>query len=398
MEKQSSPYRKSKKATRADKKTSSRTAVGPGTVEGMNANRAGSIGVLVGMLLGANGCAGTSQTPAKATIANPSTDVAHSASNQAPPPTSLGHCGVADGLPLLANSVWASSPEVSRDNLRATIGVLADPALHGRAAGSDDNRRVAKWLADQLAAYGLPPASGTDHCVPFARNDVKDQNVVAYLHRNADVNAPVVLVGAHYDAQGQRDADVFPGADDNASGVAALLEIARVSVGRKKGPDLVFAAFGAEERGLWGAKAYVNSPIIPFSRMRLMLNLDMVGRPMLDGSPLRFFISQADETLGFVLGPKEKAHTDEVLQRAAQKENRPIVGIPEVVLTRLGFGADSVPFGPHVPTIFLSTGDHADYHQPSDTHEKIDYDQITRAVQLSLRIIDEINSLEEPGN
>lgn len=278
------------------------------------------------------------------------------------------------------------------------MGVLADPALHGRAAGSDDNRRVANWLADQLATYGLPPASGTDHCVPFERGQLKDQNVVAYLHRNADANAPVVLVGAHYDAQGQRETDVFPGADDNASGVAALLEIARISVARKTGPDLVLVAFGAEERGLWGAQAYVKSPSIPFSRMHLMLNLDMVGRPMLDGSPLRFFITQADEALGFVLGPKDKAHAEEVLQRAAQKENRPIIGIPEAVLTRLGFGADSVPFGPYVPTIFLSTGDHADYHQPSDTHEKIDYDQIARSVQLSLRIIDEIHSLGDPGN
>lgn len=324
--------------------------------------------------------------------------VTNTPSTSTTPVPSLGRCGIADGLPLLTNSAAEASPEVSRGNLRAAIDVLADPALHGRAAGSDENRRVAKWIADQFAAYGLPPASGTDHCVAFDRGNVKDQNVVAYLRRNEDVNAPVVLIGAHYDAQGQREADVYPGADDNASGVAALLEIARLSVGRKQGPDLIFVAFGAEERGLLGAKAYVASPSLPMSRMRLMLNLDMVGRPMLDGSPLRFFISKADETIGYVLGPKEKAHTDEVLQRAAQKENRPIVGIPEVVLTRLGFGSDSVPFSPHVPTIFLSTGDHSDYHQPSDTREKVDYEQIARTVRLSLTIVDEINSLGEPGN
>lgn len=313
------------------------------------------------------------------------------------PPRSLGRCGLADGLPLLANSAWESSPEVSRDNLNATIRVLADPALHGRAAGSDDNRQVAKWIADQFAAFGLPPGPGTDHCVSFQRGDLKDQNVVAYLHRNEDANAPVVLIGAHYDAQGMRDADVYPGADDNASGVAALLEIARISAGRKNGPDLVFVAFGAEEKGLLGAKAYVANPSVPLSRMLLMLNLDMVGRPMLDGSPLRLFITRADETIGYVLGTKDKARTDEVLQRSAQKENRPIIGIPEVVLTRLGFGSDSVPFSPHVPTIFLSTGDHSDYHQPTDTLEKVDYEQIKRTVQLSLTILDEINSLADPG-
>jgi hypothetical protein len=77
------------------------------------------------------------------------------------------------------------------------------------------------------------------------------------------------------------------------------------------------------------------------------------------------------------------------LQRAAQREDRPLIGIPEVVLTRLGFGSDSVPFSPHVPTIFLSTGDHRDYHQPTDTQEKIDYEQILRAVRLTLAIVEE---------
>jgi len=364
----------------------------------MNAKRVGHIGALVGMLLGVAGCGGESRAPVKAPGPAPSPIVGNTASGQLTPQPSFGRCGLADGLPLLSNTAWEHSSEVSRGNLKATMQVLADPELHGRAAGSDDNRRVAKWIADQLAAYHLPPAPGADHCIPFERGEVKDQNVVAYLHRNEDPNAPVVLIGAHYDAQGMRDADVYPGADDNASGVAALLEIARISAGQKKGPDLVFVAFGAEERGLWGAKAYITAPSIPLSRMLLMLNLDMVGRPMLDGSPLRLFISQANETIGYVLGPKDKAHTDEVLQRAAQKENRPIIGIPEVVLTRLGFGSDSVPFSPHVPTIFLSTGDHADYHQPSDTREKIDYEQIKRTVRLSLTIVNEINSLGDPGN
>lgn len=311
-----------------------------------------------------------------------------------PPP--LGRCDVARDVEPLPPMPFFQATEPSRAQMSTAIQVLTDPTLRGRAAGSPENRRVSRWIADQFATYGLPPPPETNHCVPFERSGIQDQNVVAHLHSKGDANGPVFLIGAHYDAQGQKDADVYPGADDNASGVAALLEIARISALRKTGPEMVFVAFGAEERGLLGAKAYVAAPSIPLSRIRLMINLDMVGRPMLDGSPLRLLIPRADETIGFVIGPTDKPTTDDILQRAAEREDRPILGIPEVVLTRLGFASDSVPFSPHMPTIFLSTGDHADYHQPTDTQEKIDFDQITRAVRLTLAIVDETMSRKTP--
>ena len=313
------------------------------------------------------------------------------------PKAPRGLCELAkDVEPLPTASFASTSKEVSRDNLSATMNVLADPLLHGRGAGSNDNRRAARWIADRFAAIGLSPAPGAEHCVPFERNGIRDQNVVAHLSRATRPDAPVVLVGAHYDAQGEQGADVFPGADDNASGVAALLEIARLSAMRETGPAMVFVAFGAEERGLLGAKAYVDAPSISLSRVTLMVNLDMVGRPLLDGSPMRFFIPRANETIGYVIGNFDEAKTTDILQRAADREERPIIGIPEVVLRRLGFASDSVPFSPHMPTIFLSTGDHADYHAPTDTSEKIDYEQLARTVRLTLAIVDEATSRTAP--
>lgn len=342
------------------------------------------------------GC-GANPAPVQTTPAEPSPlEMQVSSPAVVLPEEPAGLCDLAKDVAPLARSVVKKTEGVSPDNLRATISVLADPVLHGRAAGSEDNRRVARWLADRFAGIGLPPVPEANHCVAFERGGVRDQNVVAYLHRNTASDAPVVLVGAHYDAQGHREADVYPGADDNASGVAALLEIARISAGKKAGPDMVFVAFGAEERGLLGAKAYVAAPSIPLPRVKLMINLDMVGRPVLDGSPLRLLISRADETLGYVIGPQNRQRTEELLQHAAQREDRPLIGIPEVVLTRLGFGSDSVPFSPHVPTIFLSTGDHRDYHQPTDTPDKIDYEQISRAVRLTLAIVEEEANESQP--
>lgn len=315
----------------------------------------------------------------------------------AAPQTPLGLCALAKDVdPLPIRPLITTSNEVSPDNLTATINVLANPALHGRGAGSSDNRRAARWIADRFAAIGLSPAPGAEHCVPFERLAIRDQNVVAHLSRNSGPDAPVIVIGAHYDAQGEQGTNVFPGADDNASGVAALLEIARISLLRQKGPEMVFVAFGAEERGLLGAKAYVDAPSIPLSRVALMINLDMVGRPLMDGSPLRLLIPRSNETIGYVIGDFNAPKTTDMLKRAAEREDRPIIGIPEVVLKRLGFASDSVPFSPHVPTIFLSTGDHADYHEPTDTEEKIDYEQLARTVRLTLAIVDEVSPSAAP--
>ncbi len=363
----------------------------------MGAHNTRTFGVSGGLLIFAAACGSTAPVaPAHAPPHTASTAPTSSAP-VASPKAALGLCELAkDVAPLPAHSFVSTANEVSRDNLSATINVLTDPALHGRGAGSDDNRRAARWIADQFAAIGLSPAPGAEHCVPFERRGIRDQNVIAHLSRVAGPDAPVVLVGAHYDAQGQKDADVFPGADDNASGIAALLEIARISANQKTGPAMVFVAFGAEEQGLLGAKAYVDAPSIPLSRVALMINLDMVGRPLLDGSALRLLIPRANETIGYVVGHFDESKTTDILQRAAEREDRPIIGIPEVVLRRLGFASDSVPFSPHVPTIFLSTGDHADYHAPTDTAEKVDYEQLTRTVRLTLAIVDEAASRVAP--
>lgn len=308
----------------------------------------------------------------------------------APEPVKPACTLAADLPPLLAPRLDLRAPEPSRENLRAWVDLLADPALHGRAAGSPETRRVADLLARAFLSFGLSAPEGHDPCVSFERDGVRDQNVIAHLRGKKRPDGPVVLVGAHYDAQGERDGEVYPGADDNASGIAALLEIARVHALRGADLDLVVVAFGAEERGVLGAEAFVAAPTVPLSRLALMVNLDMVGRPLLDGSPLRLVIPRADEALGFVVGARDGARTRAILDRAAAREDRPIFGIPEAAFTRLGYASDSVPFGPHAPTIFLSDAALADYHRPTDTPDQIDLDQIGRAVRLTLAIVDEV--------
>jgi Zn-dependent M28 family amino/carboxypeptidase len=251
-------------------------------------------------------------------------------------------------------------------------------------------------IAGELAALGWsgPPGDG-EMCQAFELEKVADQNVVAHLSRPGGgdpAEGPFVIVGAHYDAQGVDGAgNVYPGADDNASGVAALLEIARLlrqDLGRA-GSDVVLIAFGAEERGVLGARAYVKAPTAPLDRVALMINLDMVGRPFFDGSPLRAALGNVDTTIGFATSKLGEEETDRRIRQAARGAGARVMGVPEQVVTVTGSSSDSVIFSEHVPTLFLSTSMHKDYHRPTDTAEKIDYGQLERVVRLVLGVIRE---------
>ena len=183
-----------------------------------------------------------------------------------------------------------------------------------------------------------------------------------------------VVVGAHYDHLGlggetslapSRYGEIHPGADDNASGVAGVLGLARVYAGGGGARrTLVFVAFAGEEMGLLGSAQYARAPAFPLERTVAMLNLDMIGR-------LR------GETL-YVFGVETGKEFREVLE-AANRE----VGL-QVRFSGDGYGpSDHTPFSAKDrPVLFFFTGPHEDYHRPSDTPEKINAPGLARVVRL----------------
>jgi acetylornithine deacetylase/succinyl-diaminopimelate desuccinylase-like protein len=251
----------------------------------------------------------------------------------------------------------------------------------------------------------MPPFPEGEHCQAFSRSGISDQNVVAHFfakspalppapddkaNPGADVR-PALVVGAHYDAQGvDGEGAVYPGADDNASGVAALMEIARLAgMGQLTARhDLVLIAFGAEEEGALGAQAFVARPTLALERVTLMINLDMVGRQLLDGLPVRLLLGSPSNALGYVVSDRGRTRSEALVGQAEDHADVRLIGIPESVLLKLGFLSDSVVFSAHVPTLFLSTSIHHDYHQPTDTEEKVEPGQIERAVRVVLSVID----------
>ena len=187
-----------------------------------------------------------------------------------------------------------------------------------------------------------------------------------------------VVVGAHYDhlgmggqysrAPGKRA--IHPGADDNASGTALVLEVAYrlAHLGKRPARNVLFASFGAEEIGLIGSRWWIDHPTIPAANIVAMINADMVGR-MRDRQLLVDGVSTANEWPGLVKAASAGLRLD-------------------ITNGGEGYGAsDHATFtGAKIPVAFLFTGVHADYHMPSDTADKINVDGISVTSVLAARL------------
>jgi peptidase M28-like protein/PDZ domain-containing protein/PA domain-containing protein len=292
---------------------------------------------------------------------------------------------------LAVRDVWAhDGPDELppwRGQVSSRAGLLAARVTAAALARAGLDVRALAAAAEEggRAPAGAPPLRGR-LSVEVQHERARTANVVAILPgRDPAVAGECVVIGAHHDHLGlggdaslapDQIGAVHPGADDNASGVAALLAVARASAA--EGPTrrtLVFAAFAAEELGLLGSAHLVGSPPrrCPVERMQLMVNLDMVGRPR--------------EGKVYVQGTgTAKGRRDEVRAVADRA--------PRVPLT-LAFGA-SDGYGPSdhtsfyardVPVLYLFSGAHADYHRPSDTADKVDAAAVAAVAGLAFRAV-----------
>lgn len=289
-------------------------------------------------------------------------------------PPGADHCsGVPAALAVLRPpTVDLDSAEVSPANLLAWVERLTAPELRGRHATSDEARVAAAMIARHMSSLGLEaPFPHEGYCQGFPLQDEISYNVVGHLP--AKNSRQAILLGAHYDGQGMHPAGlVYPSADDNASGVAALLEVARLAAREPWPFDLIFAALNAEEIGQVGSLAWVAEPTVSLSRLRFMMNFDMVGRPW-PGSPA--------EAIGF------EAWDVQGLSDAAATSGIEIRRLTEL-FSDAELKSDSTVFRRHVPTVFLSTGLHEDYHQRTDTADRVNLDQLVRVVRLALAFLE----------
>jgi len=270
-----------------------------------------------------------------------------------------------DPLPSLSAAPVAS-PIVTASVRRSVAEALLpagttlaslEAAPRALSTGTTARIRVALEPADQRGVNVLCVVPGTDPALA----------------------GETVVVGAHYDHLGRVEGAVHPGADDNASGTAVVLSLARAFLEAGGAPrTLVFALFGAEEIGLVGSRHYVAQPARPLDRTVAMVNLDMVGR----ASTGKLAIGGVDSAAG--LGDTVKAAL------AAESLAASLTGSP------FGPSDHSSFYRAGVPALFFHTGSHADYHRPSDTADKLDLAGMARIAAATRRVVETLAAAPRP--
>lgn len=296
-------------------------------------------------------------------------------------------------LCFLAFNAFAQVPYPTPANLSRHIEYLASDKMKGRGTGSRQNLKAARYVARQFKKYHLAPKGTQGYFQPFTarvrRVVVPDslretQNVLGFLDNGA---THTVVIGAHFDhlglgTQGSSKAEkpegqIHNGADDNASGVAGLLELARYFAenGMKEPCNFLFIAFGAEELGLQGSRYFVEHPTLPLDRINFMTNMDMIGR--------------YNHERGVGIG--------------GYGTSAAWPGIFEGVKSEVKFFTDRAGSGgsdhgsfyaKKIPVLFFHTGGHDDYHKPTDDPDKIDADAEAAILKIEIDLIE--NAMKLP--
>lgn len=268
--------------------------------------------------------------------------------------------------------------------------MLASDSLEGRGLGTDGRLKAINYIASRFLEYGLKPID-EDYFQNFEFRinfvNLKGVNIIGLVEgSNPALKNQYIVIGAHYDHLGYEIRDkqkiIFPGADDNASGVAMLLELAKWFAANPQaiGRSLVFIAFDAEESGLIGSKFFLNENThIPADSFKLMFSLDMVG----------MYSSNRKLSLRGIgtLKNGEKL-ASEIADKTGINLGSTAAVIPQYTDTRY-FGTAGIP------AVHVFTGMNSPYHQPGDTYDLLDYEGMARIHSFMVSLITTLSNQPE---
>jgi len=295
-------------------------------------------------------------------------------------------CDSSPSGPNVDDNPGVDTSRISSNVLLDHLNFLAADSLYGRRAGSEHERRSAEYVRDRFVEFGLEPGA-PDYFQEFVigvpvdgQAGLVSQNVLGILRGGGQLAGQWVILGAHYDhvgyVSGSDPPIVYNGADDNASGTALMLEIARYlseyfSDGSGGDPDrrsVMFQAYGAEEVGLVGSFHFCGQPTVVMDSIVAMVNLDMVGR-------LR------DDALGLI-GLASSSDWSSALT-GANTESLSLT-VVEGLLNR----SDQYCFYQRQkPVLFLHTGLHPEYHTPFDDVALINEDGMVRVGNFAINAL-----------
>jgi len=280
--------------------------------------------------------------------------------------------------------------------IKEDVTFLSDDALEGRQTGTEGEKVAAEYIAKRFERLGLEgkgtieyfqafsfkpktnPHQKVNYTVKDGDSTITGTNVLGFINNNAE---QTIVIGAHYDHLGygaegslyRGEKAIHNGADDNASGVAVMLNLAKRLKEKNTNNNYLFMAFSGEEMGLLGSNYFVKNATIDTKKINYMINMDMVGR------------LKADSTLAaYGVG------TSPILKQTLKAHNRNF----KLIQKESGIGpSDHTSFyNVDIPVLHFFTGQHEDYHRPSDDFEKLNYKGMQTISNYIFEVISDLDN------
>lgn len=301
-------------------------------------------------------------------------------------------------LSICSLQVLAQSSEVfDRYRIESIVEHLSSDDFEGREIGTMGEKRAGDFIETIFQYNGIAPGAddGTyfqvfkvepkvnphSQMTDVAVDPIIGRNVLGWIDNDAD---KTIVLGAHYDHLGygqegslyMGDPAIHNGADDNASGVAGMLELGRQLKDMDLTHNVLLLAFSGEEKGLWGSNYFTKNPTHALEKIAFMVNMDMIGR-----------LSENKKLAVHGVG------TSPVFEEILAKNNKEL----DLKIEKSGSGPSdhSSFYYSDVPVLSFFTGQHEDYHKPSDDEHLINYDGMADVLELILRVIVDLDDEDE---
>ena len=297
---------------------------------------------------------------------------------------------------LLIFSISCTSTSKYSNQIISDLTFLSSDDLEGRATGSEGERIAAKYISERFKNLNIEAKGIDSYLHPFSfkpkphpheeikfndslkNNGITGNNVIGFLDNNS---LNTIVIGAHYDHLGLGDegslyrgseTKIHNGADDNASGVSLMLDLAGKLVDINKNNNYLFIAFSGEEMGLLGSNFFVKNPTIDISSINYMINMDMVGR-----------LNEEKSLAVYGLG------TSPIFKQTIKSNNE----VFKIIENESGVGpSDHTSFYlQDIPVLHFFTGQHENYHKPSDDSDLINYEGLDLISNYIFSIISDLD-------
>ncbi|WP_100611375.1 M28 family metallopeptidase [Confluentibacter lentus] len=317
------------------------------------------------------------------------------------------NCGSSQSVSSKSNksvlTVTDFANTITAEELKTMLYTYASDEFEGRRTGEPGQKKAVNFIKDHYVNEGIPsPIADGDYFqeIPEAFFEGKakaSENVLAYI-KGSEKPDEVLIISAHLDHEGIKKGEIYNGADDDGSGTVAILEIAKAfksaaDKGFRPKRSILFLHVTGEELGLFGSQYYADvNPIFPLANTVANLNIDMIGRidAKHEGNPNYLYLIGSNKLSTELHDLSEAVNQKYVnieFDYTYNDDNDP---------NRFYYRSDHYNFAKNnIPVIFYFNGTHADYHKPTDTPDKIEYDLLAKRAQLIFYTAWEIANRDE---